>query len=243
MEELKNNNLEEQPVNEEKVNKEKVNKESVNEEPVIEQRPSTKYGRTAYQQQLKEEQEAQRKAEQVQAYQEHVNAYESFQQNTWDNQRAYTSYEEPKTSIKKTYAIILMVLIAISGMIAFISNVMAAEAYAMGDTLEEVMDAIFAIASQPGYQVLTTISDTVFFAMVGFFIMDISQIKKAGMKTKGAILFAIFLRPAYFIWRAHLLGEKKTIPIVYTVILYTVTFAELYIVMQGAMEMVMRTMY
>ena len=228
----------------EELNKEELNREEIiKEEPVIEQRPSTKYGRTAYQQQLKEEQEAAQKEAQINAYQEHVNAYETYQQTAWQNQSAYTSYEEQKPAVRKTYAMILMILIAISGVIAFISNVMAAEAYAMGDTLEEVMDAILVIASQPEYRVLTTISDTVFFAMVGFFIMDISQIRKAGKKTRGAILFAVFLRPAYFVWRAHLLGEKKTVPIIYMVIFYMVTFVEIYIVMQGAMEMVMRTMY
>lgn len=238
MEELRRENLEEQQVEKE----ETIKEETIKEEPAIEQRPSTKYGRTAYQQQLKEEQKAAQEA-QINAYQEHVNAYQPYQESAWQNQSSYVTYEESKPAVRKTYAIVLMVLIAISGIIAFVSNVMAAEAYAMGDTLEEVMDAILVIASQPIYRMLTTISDTVFFAMVGFFIMDISQIRKAGKQTKGAILFAIFLRPAYFIWRAHLLGEKKTIPIIYMVIFYMITFAEIYIVMQGAMEMVMRTMY
>ena len=227
----------------EELNKEELKEEIIKEEPVIEQRPSTKYGRTAYQQQLREEQEAAQKEAQINAYQEHVNAYEAYQQAAWEKQSAYASYEEPRPAVRKTYAAILMVLVAISGIIAFISNIMAAEAYAMGNTLEEVMDAILVIASQPEYRVLTTISDTLFFAMVAFFIMDISQIRKAGKKTKGAILFAVFLRPAYFVWRAHLLGEKKIIPIIYAIIFYLVTFAEIYIVMQGAMEMVMRTMY
>lgn len=237
MEELKNENLEEQSVA-----KEMIIEEPVKEEPVIEQRPSMKYGRTAYQQQLKEEQEVQKMAFQEAsggANQEQAEPYQSYQQN----QREYTPYEEPKPPLRKTYAIVLMALIAVSGIIAFISNVMAAEAYAMGDTLEEVIDAILVIASQPVYQILTTISDTVFFAMVGFFILDISQMKKAGKKTTGAILFAIFLRPAYFIWRAHLLGEKKTVPVIYATVIYLISAIEIYAVMRGALEMVMRTMY
>lgn len=241
MEELKKENPEEQLVAEEI-----IIQETVKEEPVIEQRPSTKYGRTAYQQQLKEEQEAQRKAARAaygEAYREQADPYQSYQQNTWQNQREYTSYEESKPTLRKTYATVLMALIAVSGIIAFISNVMAVEAYAMGDTLEEVIDAILVIASQPVYQGLTIISDTVFFVMVGFFILDISQMKKAGKKTTGAILFAIFLRPAYFIWRAHLLGEKKTVPIIYAAAIYLISAIEIYAVMQGAMEMVMRTMY
>lgn len=216
-------------------------KEQETEEPVIEQRPSTKYGRTAYQQQLKEEQE--KAAKEALEATGGVEYHQTYQQSSYQNQGFYTSYEEPQPALKKTYVTVLMVLIAISGVIAFISNVMAAEAYTMGDTLEEITDAILMIASQPVYQGLTMISDTVFFAMIAFFVLDISQLRRAGKNTRGAIFFAIFLRPAYFIWRAHLLGEKKTVPIIYMVIFYMVMFAEIYIVMQGAMEMVMRTMY
>ena len=235
MEELEKENLETQSV-----------EESVKEEPIAEQRPSTKYGRTAYQQQLKEEQEAAQKIAQeaqVNAYWEHEQAYQDYQQNVWANQNTSGSYVEKEPAVKKKYAIILMILIAISTIIAFATNIMAAEAYEMGNTLEEVMDAILVIASQSEYGILITISDTIFFVMIAFFILDILQIKKAGKKTKGAILFAIFLRPAYFVWRAHLLGEKKTIPIIYMLSLYGITFTELYIVMQGVMEMVMRMMY
>ena len=73
-------------------------------------------------------------------------------------------------------------------------------------------------------------------------VLDIVQLHKAGKKITGAILFAIFLRPAYFIWRAHLLGEKKTLPIVYAVGVYLLGFVEYGIAFEKAFEMVMRLM-
>ena len=41
---------------------------------------------------------------------------------------------------------------------------------------------------------------------------------KAGYKITGLVLFAIFLNPGYYIWRAYVLGRKKTVPIIYTVV-------------------------
>ena len=55
-------------------------------------------------------------------------------------------------------------------------------------------------------------------AMIVFLVLDIVKINKAGYKITGLILFAIFLRPGYYIWRAYILGRKKTFPIIYTVI-------------------------
>ena len=48
-------------------------------------------------------------------------------------------------------------------------------------------------------------------------IVDIVMIYRQNYKITGLILFAIFLRPGYYIWRAHILGRKKTFPIIYTV--------------------------
>lgn len=230
----------------EELRNEKNEEQIISEEPVIEQRPSTKYGRTAYQQQLQEEErlkkeQESRNPEKSEEYQENSYSFDAekfYQQETWKKlQMAQTP------ALKNSYVRILMVLVAVSGIIAFISNVMAAKAYEIGNTLEEVMDAILEIASQPNYQMLTTISDCVFFIMIGLFILDISQVKRAGKSTRGMIVFAIFFRPAYFIWRAHLLGEKKTGPILYAIAIYSITFIEIWIIMQGAMDMVMRTMY
>ena len=211
--------------------------EELKNENVVEQRPSTKYGRTAYQQQLQAEQEAQRmQAESVeQNRQQETQPYQQY--------NAYTMYEEVKPNVKPVYATVLMVIVALAQMINFAINLIASKAYGMGETIEEIVDATLVIAQEPEMLVLSTISDLLFGITVILITMDVIQLRKAGKKTGGAIAFAVFLRPAYFIWRAYLLGEKKVIPIIYAVIVYMISFAQYYVLLSASMEMVMRTMY
>lgn len=200
------------------------------EEPVIEQRPSTKYGRTAYQQQMQEELAAQGKLED-----------EVFgQQNSWQEQ---SSYEREKPAVKTIFARVLMVLILLAQVLGIAANTILTRAYSMGDTLKEVMDAIMLISQEPVMVVLSMISDILFWVTVAFFALDIMQLRNAGKKTRGAILFAIFLRPAYFIWRAHLLEEKKVVPIIYAVVTYMISIVQYAVIFYASMGMVMRTMY
>lgn len=226
MEELKNENVTEQ---------------TETEETVVEQRPSTKYGRTAYQQQMQEEQAAQ--GEPVQnPYQQYQNQYnqDQYNQNAYT---AYTPYEEAASEVKNWQAYVLMVLVAITAVVNLVMNTMVAEAYNIGNTLEEVVDATLAISEQPIVLILSYASDLLFWATVVFLVLDIIQLHKAGKKITGAILFAIFLRPAYFIWRAHLLGQKKAPAIIFTVAVYLISIAQYGVLLSASMDMVMRTMY
>lgn len=72
-------------------------------------------------------------------------------------------------------------------------------------------------------------------AGIVFIVLDIVQIYKNNYPITGLILFAIFLRPAYYIWRCHILRKKMTPAIIYTVLYYVSTivvsvwaFASLY---------------
>lgn len=227
MEELKNENIVEQSTAE---------GESVAEEPVIEQRPSTKYGRTAYQQQLQAEQEEQAK-------QNGYTDWETYQQSQNSYQQQYTPYEEAKPQVKNWVAYVAMVLVALSTVITFAINVLLSRAYSMGETLDEVVDATLALSQEPNVLILSSISDLLFWATVAFLIFDIIQIQKTGKKIGGAIAFAILLRPAYFIWRAHLLGQKKIMPVIYAVVVYLISFAQYGVLLSSSMDMVMRIMY
>ena len=213
----------------------------VTDEPVVEQRPSTKYGRTAYQQQMQQER----------AMQGELNAENTHQQSEWQEQESYsrqaysvyTPYEREKPVVTKIFARILMVIILLSQVVGIVVNTMASRAYSMGDTLEEIVDATLMIAQEPPMVILSVVMDVLFWMTVAFMILDIIQLRNAGKKIRGAILFAIFLRPAYFIWRAHLLEENKLKPIIYAVITYTVSIVQYAVVLYASMDMVMRTMY
>ena len=62
-------------------------------------------------------------------------------------------------------------------------------------------------------------------AAIVFLILDIVRVHKSGAPITGLILFAIFLRQGYYIWRAHVLKRNMTFPIVYTVIYALLTIA------------------
>ena len=61
-----------------------------------------------------------------------------------------------------------------------------------------------------GYVACSVIAFALSIAMIVFLVLDIVKINKAGYKITGLILFAIFLRPGYYIWRAYILGRKKS---------------------------------
>jgi len=228
MEELKNENVNEQPVAD-----------------VVEQRPSTKYGRTAYQQQLQEEQAVAGQSESAQqngASQEGERPYQQYQSQYQSQYQQYTPYQEVRPEVKGWPAYVLMVLVVVTTVLNFVTNMFLSKAYSMGNSLEEVLDATLALSQEPTVLILSGIIDFIFWLTVAFVVIDIIQLHKAGKKIGGAIAFAILLRPAYFIWRAHLLGQKKAMSIVYAVVVYLITIAQFAVLMSASMEMVMRTM-
>lgn len=183
---------------------------------VIEQRPSTKYGRTAYQEQLRREQ--------LERGEQPVNTSQDDFRQTYDYQSQnpqsyYAAYQAKQAEVKNLYAYILMVLVACSAIINYMASMMTMEAFNLIESIE--IDAVLdLLMDSAGFTMLSYVGDMFFWVSVVFFVLDIMALHKAGKKIRGAILFAIFLRPAYFIWRAHLLGRKKVVPIIYTVCYY-----------------------
>lgn len=195
-------------------------------EEVIEQRPSTKYGRTAYQEQLRREQEANASA--------NDNKEDSFQSNyeqqqteqsSYTQYQDYTPYQEPKVEVKNLFAYILMVLVACSAIVNYVASMMTMDAFNQVQSVDinAVLDVLM---TSSGFAILSYVGDMLFWVSVVFFVLDIMALYKAGKKIVGAILFAIFLRPAYFIWRAHLLGRKKVAAVIYTVSYYAFCLIE-----------------
>lgn len=222
--------------------------EELKNENVTEQRPSTKYGRTAYQQQLQEEQAAQNQTAQEVPQsgnlQESGRPYRQYQnQYSQPQYQQYTPYQEVLPEVKNWPMYALMALVLVTTILSFVVNTFLSSAYGMGNTLEEVIDATIALSQEPAVLVLSGVSDLIFWATVAFLVIDIMQLRKAGKRIGGAIAFAILLRPVYFVWRAHLLGQKKVLPIIYAVIVYMIAFAQYYVLLSASMEMVMRTMY
>lgn len=78
-------------------------------------------------------------------------------------------------------------------------------------------DTYMAGVYTPGYMVMTVLNYALTIAFIVLIVLDIVKIYKQHYKITGLVLFAIFLTPGYYIWRAYILGRKKTFPVIYTV--------------------------
>ncbi len=194
---------------------------NTNQEPVIEQRPSQKYGRTAYQQELK--------------------AQEEVPEQQW---QPYTEATVQTGEVTNLFANILMVLVAISGIISATISIMVAQGYQYVESMnfDAMYEAIEKVAMTPTVQMISLVGDLVGYIAIAMVVVDILMLLKARYKITGAILFAIFFRPAYFIWRAHLLKQDKKGPIIFLVGYCLLFVVEMGFIMSQAMEMMYRFM-
>lgn len=121
---------------------------------------------------------------------------------------------QQKLPVKDIFCNFLLVIFVLQVVVA---GVMINEMFsAMGHAGEKASGYMPLIYSE-AYQVCSIISLLLSIAMIVFLVLDIVGINKAGYKITGLVLFAIFLHPGYYLWRAYILGRKKAVPIIYTV--------------------------
>lgn len=221
-----------------------------------EQRPSQKYGRTAYQQQLKEQQQNQqyegvRYEQSNQQYgsnpygqpnqQYGSNPYGQPNQQYGSNpyNQPYQQYQQPYWSqgaaqqshgtIKNIFCYIILALTFLGTITSYFSlklEVDGLSAMTSEDLYGNVYGLLDDVYASPGYSIVSVCANLLMVATIIFIVLDIVKIQKANYKITGLILFAIFLRPAYWIWRAHIVGEKKTLPIIYAIVVYVIQFIQ-----------------
>lgn len=130
---------------------------------------------------------------------------------------------EPVTNI---FYYILMGLTAVSTIVSIVFAMkllndaiysLDYNSFASGDffTIYSAMMAdVTASASSVLYTLFTYMSK---FAILALSITDIVLVHKKGYPIVGMILFTIFCKPGYFLWRAHTVKQKKLIPVLFTV--------------------------
>ncbi len=84
--------------------------------------------------------------------------------------------------------------------------------------------------------VLAILSNLLFIGYIIFVILDIIEVNKAKYKITGLILFAILFNLGYYLWRAYILGRKKTIPIIYTVCYVCLNIISVVVITYSVME-------
>ena len=149
-------------------------------------------------------------------------------------QTAYRPAEPAGEPVTNTFCYILMALTAISAIIGIIAakgiitNMFASvdfNAIAGDDFASTYSSMMNSFANAPGYSAYSVLNSLLGFAIIVISIIDIVHVHKKGYPILGMILFTIFCKPGYFIWRAYVLKQKKTVPV-----LYTVAYVLLYII-------------
>lgn len=122
--------------------------------------------------------------------------------------------QQPHGEVRDIFCNILLVIMPLRIILSLITNI--ATFSAIGD-YNSLMDGSYLAGLGGAFTALSVFSNLLFIAYIVFVILDIVEVNKAKYKVTGLVLFAILLNAGYYIWRAYVLGRKKTVPIVYTV--------------------------
>lgn len=144
------------------------------------------------------------------------------QQNYQQSYMGYGSQMMP-ASVKDIFCNILLVIMPIRMILSIIITYMTFKTMNYESLLNGNYQN-YLLRVSGSHITLSTISNVLWIAYIVFVVLDIINVHKGHYKITGLILFAIFLEPGYYIWRAYVLKRQKTWPIVYTV-LYTLLMA------------------
>lgn len=151
----------------------------------------------------------------------------------------YGNQQPAHGPVKDIFCYFVLVLLPLRNILGFFSVNMMFDHM----TYHSMMSRGYMVRVLEGpYQLLSLLSTALMIAYVIFVAFDISQIYKQNYKITGLILFAIFLTPGYYIWRAYILGRKKTVPIIYTIFISLMLFVYFAFIMYTVFSMVFETM-
>lgn len=167
--------------------------------------------------------------------------YQQPNYNPYGQQPYGNGYGMPQYGqVRDIFCYFLLVIMPLRAIISMIANKMI---YDSVDGYESILDGSYLNGMMGGaYSALSAVNNLLFLAFIVFAVLDIVAVHKGNYKITGLILFAIFLNPGYYIWRAYVLRQKKTVPVIYTVV-YSLLFAaniiySLYRSFEMAFEMV-----
>ena len=150
------------------------------------------------------------------------NGQNPYQQPNYGNWQGNPYPQEQHGPVSDVLCNILLVIFMAQIIINFV--VFGATWNAMaGEGIDAYLDGSVSLGSP--VQMLSMFSNLLFVAMLVLLILDIVKISNQKYKITGLVLFAIFLRPGYYVWRAHVLKRKMTFPIIYTIVYSGVTVA------------------
>ena len=73
------------------------------------------------------------------------------------------------------------------------------------------------MANTPIYSAYSVFNSVFRFGIIVVSVIDIVVVRQKGYPILGMVLFTIFFKPGYFIWRAHVTKQRQLVPILFTV--------------------------
>lgn len=164
-------------------------------------------------------------------------------QQTYGNpqysQNNYWTPQEQHGPVSDIFCYLLLIVMPLREIISMVATSSVFQAM----TYDSIMDGSYMNVMYNGsYVIFSLLNYALLAAFIIFVVIDIVKINKQNYKILGLILFAIFLKPGYYVWRAHLLKRKMAFPIVYTVLYALLIMAEIGFVMMQAFSLVMNVM-
>ena len=142
-------------------------------------------------------------------------------------QAAYQQAQPVRQPVSNVFYYILMALTAVSAILtiaATISMIRAAVDGSLFSSLTPGQDyaSLYAIlldafANSPTFSMYSMLNYVLRMAILVVSILDIVQVRRNGYPILGLVLFTIFLKPGYFLWRAYAAKQKKLLPALFTV--------------------------
>ncbi len=161
----------------------------------------------------------------------------------WNGQYGYRQPQYGQ--VKDVFCYILLAIMVARMLVGVVTSLMMFDAI---DDYSSLMNGtyVYKLMNNGMYSGFSSLSSLLFIGYIVFVILDIVAVSKAGYKVTGLILFAIFLTPGYYIWRAHVLGRKKMVPIIFTVLYSLLTLINIGIMVTEVFSLtaeLMQTMY
>lgn len=177
-------------------------------------------------------------------YQQGYNGQQSYGyygQQPYGNQQ--TLWQQPVThgQVNSVFFYILMVITPLSYIVSFVisKNLLNSLDFSafMADGLNYA-SMFMQLSDTPVSASLSTVNSLLSIGILVMSILDIIQVHKQNYPITGLILFTIFLKPGYFLWRAHVLKQPMKNAVLYTVFLAALYIGYFFWCMSYAMNLV-----
>lgn len=201
----------------------------------------TDYGQQNYQQSNQQTDYGQQNYDQ-QNYNQNYNQNYGQQNYNQNYQQTYNNgyYGEPQHGqVKDVFCYILLVIMPLR---VILNWMMSGNLYSAMDFESLINGSYLSVTAEPSYMAMSMFLTLLDIALLVFIILDIVWVRRQNYKIIGLVLFALFLKPGYYIWRAHVLKRKMTAPIIYTVAFSLLTLAHWFYTFYASFQLVFNMM-